>query len=67
MTLGSLGVNRPLYEIKAELFKALGHPGNLDMADAVDIGFQCARQIAGNNLRVVNVVLQFHIATVHCL
>ena len=29
MTLGSLGVNRPLYEIKAELFKALGHPARI--------------------------------------
>ena len=29
MTLGSLGVDRPLYEIKAELFKALGHPARI--------------------------------------
>lgn len=29
VTLGSLGVDRPLYEIKAELFKALGHPARI--------------------------------------
>lgn len=29
MTLGSLGIDRPLYEIKAELFKALGHPARI--------------------------------------
>lgn len=29
MTLGSLGVDRPLYEIKSELFKALGHPARV--------------------------------------
>lgn len=38
MTLGSLGVNRPLYEIKAELFKALGHPARIRILELLADG-----------------------------
>ncbi len=43
---------------------AAGVVGDLDMTDTPDVGLQRARQIAGDDLRVVNVVLQFHIAAV---
>lgn len=38
MTLGSLGVDRPLYEIKAELFKALGHPARIRILELLSEG-----------------------------
>lgn len=38
MTLGSLGVDRPLYEIKAELFKALGHPARIRVLELLAEG-----------------------------
>lgn len=38
MTLGSLGVDRPLYEIKAELFKALGHPARIRILELLSDG-----------------------------
>ena len=38
MTLGSLGVERPLYEIKAELFKALGHPARVRILEMLSEG-----------------------------
>lgn len=38
MTLGSLGVQRPLYEIKAELFKALGHPARIRILELIADG-----------------------------
>lgn len=38
MTLGSLGVDRPLYEIKAELFKALGHPARIRILELMASG-----------------------------
>ena len=38
MTLGSLGVDRPLYEIKAELFKALGHPARIRILELMADG-----------------------------
>lgn len=40
MTLGSLGVDRPLYEIKAELFKALGHPARIRILELLADGEQ---------------------------
>lgn len=38
MTLGSLGVDRPLYEVKAELFKALGHPVRIRILELLSGG-----------------------------
>lgn len=38
MTLGSLGIDRPLYEIKAELFKALGHPARIRILELLADG-----------------------------
>ncbi len=38
MTLGSLGVDRPLYEIKAEMFKALGHPARIRILELLAAG-----------------------------
>ena len=38
MTLGSLGVQRPLYEIKAELFKALVHPARIRILELLSQG-----------------------------
>ena len=38
MTLGSLGIDRPLYEIKAELFKALGHPARIRILELLAAG-----------------------------
>lgn len=38
MTLGSLGIDRPLYEIKAELFKALGHPARIRILELMADG-----------------------------
>lgn len=38
MTLGALGIDRPLYEIKAELFKALGHPARIRILELLEPG-----------------------------
>ena len=38
VTLGSLGIDRPLYEIKAELFKALGHPARIRILELLAAG-----------------------------
>ncbi len=38
MSLGALGVDRPLYEIKAELFKALGHPARIRILELLAAG-----------------------------
>lgn len=45
MTLGSLGVQRPLYEIKAELFKALGHPARIRILELLADGETAVRDI----------------------
>lgn len=42
MALGALGVNRPLYEIKAELFKALGHPARIRILELLASGGEVA-------------------------
>ena len=38
MSLGALGIDRPLYEIKAELFKALGHPARIRILELLAMG-----------------------------
>lgn len=38
VSLGALGVDRPLYEIKAELFKALGHPARIRILELLTPG-----------------------------
>lgn len=35
MVFATLGVDRPLYEIKAELFKALGHPARIHILELI--------------------------------
>ena len=51
-------------DLAAARLVAAGVVGDLDVADALDVRFQRARQITGDDLCVVDVVLQFHIAAV---
>lgn len=45
MSLGTLGVDRPLYEIKAELFKALGHPARIRILELLASSEQPVRDL----------------------